>query len=295
MPAVVGNSEIIDSKTEIYVSGLSRLERHFAERTQLLYRSHNRTHFVPDIELWHSLAGTRAGIGHGYSHMYGIGCLLDNESGIAERSIAHTMAERPERIRIRENIVTTRTFVCAGSAVISVIGREMVVMSRLMAHTLRKRHRQMSGRIDAPEQYVGNGIALLLSRIPLHEYSGDILLLPGYGKRFACHKHENDRSTGGMNGLYKFRLCACQVQIGQVEPFAAVRARIVTCKCGAGTAAEYNSHIAAAGSFHGFGYACSVHTHQIAPACIPHISSGSCEYTAYTSQRSHSVGIVAAP
>ena len=145
------------------------------------------------------------------------------------------------------------------------------------------------------EQNVGDGVSGLFTGIPLHEYGGEVVLLPLDGKRFACYQYENDGGTRVVYRTDELGLGSGEVQIVEVEALAAGRIFVtVAYESRTGAAAEDDGDLALTGSFYGFGNARCIERSQATSFGVAH--GGVFTYPAFdTLQRSDAVFVVAAP
>src|SRR5690606_12105340 len=128
--------------------------------------------------------------------------------------ITQTMTKCPKRGWTRKDVITPRFVRRPWPLIVSLVGRQVVIVSRQMAYTLRKCKRQLCRRIGPAEQHTSNRIAAAFTAEPLNSNSWYMCLQPRDGKWFACYQHHDYGLTHGMYRFDHLLLYACKIQIG---------------------------------------------------------------------------------
>ena len=148
------------------------------------------------------------------------------------------MTESPKRLRSVEHIITSRLVGFTWLVIKSSVCGQMVIVTRHVSCTFRERVVEFSGRVYLTKQYIIQGIASLLSGIPLYQNGGNIFLYPRHGEGFSRQQDNDNRFSGGMYGLDQFLLRSGQCHVRQVVSFSAGHIGIVS---GEGSAGRTNN------------------------------------------------------
>ena len=128
---------------------------------------------------------------------------------IIEVCITQSVPKCPQRFCTCKHIISARFLIRSRFFIVSFISWQMIIISRQMSGTLRKRESQFSGWIHSTKQYIRNGVAFLFSRIPLSQYCRHMFFHPRYGERFACNQYYNYRFPHSRYLLDKLFLSTC--------------------------------------------------------------------------------------
>ena len=214
----------------------------------MLDRSRYRTDLIADIKLNHLFSIPLSGIFHLYcGHnrtLIGVNGVIQCTSGIIEVRIAQSITKLPKCIRMFKNIMPGRFFIGARTVkTLHTVRRIIIIETRRVTRTPRKRHIHASRRIDIPYQNIGKRASLLLSCIPLHQHCIRIFFRPAHYQRLTGYQNDNHRFARGLNGFQQFRLVSGKLQRRKVEAFTGCRVTRTTTQKRTARPYRHNSQI----------------------------------------------------
>src|SRR5581483_10989490 len=169
---------------------------------------------MPDIELYHFISRQISGVPHFNTHLETVlrFDLLPTQFQIAvlEHCIAQPVTKWVERLAFEITI---------GSP-----GHIVVFKGRELLNRLVERNRQPAAGVVVSEQYIGNSVSPLLSRVPGLDDRLDVLVRPVDGQRASTQEHDGHWLPGG---LYGFKQLLLRLRKVKGQPVSALESRYV--------------------------------------------------------------------